>query len=112
MDLNFTAVPSPPHGQITIEEVTHSSVSLSWRAPKSLGGLELTGYVIERRDRRHLSWLKVDRVKPSITSYCVQNLLEGNEYFFRIYAENSEGLSEPLETNEAIKVCRETGLDI
>lgn len=83
-------------------EITAKTVTIQWKAPKSNGGLALTAYYIERRDKKHTAWLKVDMVKPSIKSYCIQKLLEGNEYFFRVIAENPEGLSEPLESLEAV----------
>ena len=56
------------------------------------------------------AWILVDNVKPSITSYCVQNLLEGNEYLFRVYAENTEGLSKAMESSEIAVPKRPAGL--
>ncbi|XP_046554801.1 titin-like [Haliotis rubra] len=94
--------PSAPEGPLEILEITANTVTIQWKTPKSNGGLALTAYYIERRDKKHTSWLKVDMVKPSIKSYCIQKLLEGNEYFFRVLAENPEGLSEPLESLEPV----------
>lgn len=98
--LNFAAVPSAPEGPLKISEITDSSVQLSWKPPNFNGGLQLTAYVIERRDRKRATWMSVDKVFPNITTYCIQNLMEGNEYYFRVFAENEEGLSEPLESLE------------
>ena len=84
-------------------------MSLSWKEPKSTGGIELTGYVIERRDIRRTVWLHVDTVKPNITSYCIQNLVEGNEYYFRVFAQNPAGLGHALETLEATVPRGKTG---
>ena len=44
-----------------------------------------------------------------ILTYCVQDLLEGHEYFFRVYAFNVFGSSEPLETADAVVVTKPFG---
>lgn len=80
-----------------------------WKAPRDNGGLPVTAYHLERRDKKYFSWIKVDKTKANITSYCVQNLLEGNEYYFRVFAENEEGLSDPLESTESVMPQRPPG---
>lgn len=78
-------------------DLTDQSVTISWKAPKSDGGLPLKEYMIERRDTKRPSWSAVDKVSPDITSYTVQNLVVGNDYYFRVMAVNEEGTSPPLE---------------
>ncbi|KAK7507540.1 hypothetical protein BaRGS_00001475, partial [Batillaria attramentaria] len=95
-------VPSPPEGPIVFEEITATSVVVRWKASRDTGGLAITAYYLERRDKKYTSWIKVDKTKPNVTSYCVQNLLEGNEYFFRVFAENEEGMSAPLESLQSV----------
>lgn len=97
-----TEVPAPPQGPIIYEEITSSSVVIRWKVPLDTGGLPITAYHLERRDRKYYTWIKVASVKSNITSYCIQNLLEGNDYFFRVFAENEEGLSLPLESVESV----------
>ena len=41
-------------------------------------------------------------VTPDILSYMVQNLLEGHEYFFRVFAVNAIGVSDALEASDNI----------
>ena len=53
----------------------------------------------------------VEKLSLSITSYCIQNLLEGNEYYFRVYAESDEGLSEPLLLSVPVLVQGAKGLE-
>lgn len=43
-------------------------------------------------------------VEPSITSYCVQKLMENVDYMFRVMAENKVGVSEPLETEKTVTI--------
>ena len=94
-----------------MSQITSSSVTISWNQPSDNGGLSLSSYIIERRDVRYSSWLRVDKVDPSIMSYCVQNLLEANEYLFRVFAENDEGPSEALQTSVPVLVEGVKGLE-
>lgn len=93
----FLAAPSAPQGPMQFSDLTDKSVTISWRAPASDGGLPLKEYVLERRDTKRTSWAPVDKVSPDITSYTVQNLVVGNDYYFRVMAVNEEGTSPPLE---------------
>lgn len=80
-----------------------TSVTLSWKPPTEDGGSPLTGYILERRESTRTTWTKLDRIGPDTLSYKALNLIEGNEYFFRVSAENKHGVSSPLETDSAVK---------
>lgn len=58
-----------------------------------------------------MTWVKVDKVTPDITSYCVQNLATGNDYFFRITAENEEGTGPPLENKDPFTPRKPAGIN-
>lgn len=58
-----------------------------------------SGYIIEKRISSSKSWEKVITLEPSVTQHCISNLKEKSQYFFRVYAENAIGLSEPSETD-------------
>ena len=77
-------------------DVTRTTATISWGPPISDGGAAISAYVIEKREATRTIWNRIARVKPQSTSYTVTNLLEGCDYFFRIYAENIEGVSPPL----------------
>ena len=87
-------------------DVTSRSVTLQWSPPLTTGGAELTGYIVEKRlDGATAKWEKIVTLEPSVTLYCVQNLKETSEFFFRVIAENPMGLSAPAET---VKVSLKT----
>lgn len=88
--------PSPPVGPIVFSDIQKKSVVISWKPSESDGGSPLLGYLIEMREESKSSWSMVTSVEPNITSYCVQRLKEKQEYFFRVFAENKVGKSEPL----------------
>lgn len=60
------------------------------------------GYILEKRASIDVSWEKVVTMEPEMRTFTVQNLREKKEYFFRVYAENPIGLSEPLESQDAV----------
>ncbi|XP_065220483.1 twitchin isoform X27 [Planococcus citri] len=96
--------PAPPEGPVNYEEITASSVTLSWKPPKDNGGSELTAYVIEKRDLTHGGgWVPaVNYVNPAFTHAAVPRLIEGTQYEFRVMAENLQGLSEPIATSKPV----------
>lgn len=98
--------PSPPQGPLEITDVDKDNVDLKWRPPKDDGGCPITGYVIEKRDKSAGgNWVPaVINVPATATTANVSKLIEGHEYEFRIMAENSQGLSEPLKTDKPVKV--------
>lgn len=102
-------MPAAPEGPIIYEDIQETSVVVRWKPPKDTGGIPLTAYHLERRDKKYYTWIKVDKTKTSVTSYCVENLLEGGEYLFRVFAENEEGLSAPLESLQAVTPHRPPG---
>lgn len=60
--------------------------------------MSFIGYVIEKQLNATNKWFKVATLEPTVMQYCIENLKEKSEYFFKIYAENCIGLSEPVET--------------
>lgn len=96
--------PGPPTGPLEYEEITSSSVTLSWKAPKDNGGSDITAYVVEKRDLTHGGgWVPaVNYVDPRTTHATVPRLMEGTKYEFRVMAENVQGRSDPLDTDKPI----------
>lgn len=61
------------------------------------------GYVVEKRDKKSGEWVRCsDQVRG--TEVTVSKLKEGQEYEFRVMAENANGLSEPLVTDRPVLV--------
>ena len=79
---------------------SYYSVTLNWSPPINRGGVELTGYVIEKRLSTTHKWEKAATVDASVTLYTIENLKEKSEYYFRVSAENEEGAGEPAATEK------------
>lgn len=82
---------------------------MEWERPEKDGGTPITGYVIEYRTSTRSTWSKAGMVDAKSTKYTVPNLLEGNEYFFRVIAVNDEGPSRPIVSTEIVKPMRTLG---
>uniref|UniRef100_A0A3Q3DIQ6 Fibronectin type-III domain-containing protein n=1 Tax=Hippocampus comes TaxID=109280 RepID=A0A3Q3DIQ6_HIPCM len=100
------AVPEAP-GTPDSTHLTGNSITLCWTRPRSDGGNEIKHYILERREKKSLRWVKVSAKRP-ITElrHRVTHLTEGNEYEFRVMAENGAGVGPASGTSRLFK-CRE-----
>uniref|UniRef100_A0A1Y1MXQ4 Fibronectin type-III domain-containing protein n=1 Tax=Photinus pyralis TaxID=7054 RepID=A0A1Y1MXQ4_PHOPY len=94
----ITDKPTPPQGPMDVTNLEKDSATISWRPPLDDGGVELTKYLIEKYEMSSMTWTKIAEVEPLVTTYSVQSLQMSDEYLFRVYAQNSIGKSEPLES--------------
>jgi titin len=86
-------VPSAP-GTPEISDITASSCRVSWDAPRNDGGLPVKGYFVERRSGS--KWIRLNKSskEPITERYMVlKDLVEGEDYEFRVCAVNDEGES-------------------
>ena len=100
--------PTAPES-LSATDVTETTVSLKWQPPSSDGGLPIKTYIVERRDKRWGSWVKAGTTKGTVTTLEVENLVTGQEYCFRVSAENEEGTGPATEMKELVKPTREPG---
>ncbi len=94
--------PSPPKGPLLITDLTKNSITISWGSPRDDGGAAINAYIIERREAIMPQWLRVARILPQNQSYTIASLFENTEYIFRVYAENIEGVSDPLTLEKGV----------
>ena len=84
-------------------EITKESVGLRWEPPESTGGMDITQYVVEKRDMtRGGNWVQAATVDGATTKVVVGKLVEGNEYLFRVVAENKIGTGPPAELSQPV----------
>uniref|UniRef100_A0A3B3QDD8 Titin n=1 Tax=Paramormyrops kingsleyae TaxID=1676925 RepID=A0A3B3QDD8_9TELE len=83
----------PPTPEVTT--ITKDSMIVFWDHPKNNGGSNIFNYIIERRDRTSLQWVRCNKKDVTDVNFKVTGLLVGHEYEFRISAENAAGLSVP-----------------
>lgn len=88
--------PSQPAGPLKIENITRSTVDLSWSPSSSIEEIPISSYFVEKF--RDGIWIKVARLPPTTNSLKVFNLIENKDVLFRVSAENRFGVSEPLQS--------------
>ncbi|XP_053321014.1 myosin-binding protein C, slow-type isoform X2 [Spea bombifrons] len=84
--------PGPPQ-VVVIEEVWGENVALEWKPPVDNGNANITGYTIQKADKKTMEWFTVLEHYHR-TNATISDLVLGNEYFFRVFSENMCGLSE------------------
>lgn len=87
-------IPSAPT-DVEVTSATSDTMTVCWKRPATDGGSRISGYIIEKREKQGVRWVRVNK-KPvydlRVKASCLQ---EGCEYEFRVFAENAAGLSEP-----------------
>ncbi|XP_051969612.1 myosin binding protein Cb isoform X3 [Xyrauchen texanus] len=102
IDIRVVDKPGPPT-QVHVTDVWGFNAALEWKPPKDDGNCEISGYTIQKADKKTKEWFTV--YEHNRRSNCtVSDLVIGNEYMFRVYSENLCGLSEDpcLSKNTAI----------
>lgn len=97
------AVPSPPQN-LRVTKIGKTYADLKWEPPRNDGGSKLVGYVVERKEHNSNYWIKVNEYGCLDCEYTVLNLVEFNEYEFRVSAVNAAGKSEPCAILQPVKI--------
>lgn len=86
MSFTHTGIPS-------VENVGKNSADLTWTKPKRDGGSGIKGYMVEKR-KRGGDWVKA-LDSPCVGEGCtIPDLIEGEEYEFRVAAVTEAGLGD------------------
>ncbi|XP_051544625.1 myosin-binding protein C, slow-type isoform X7 [Myxocyprinus asiaticus] len=110
LDIQIVDLPGPPQA-VKIEEVWGNNVALDWSPPKDNGNATITGYTIQKADKKTMEWYTcVEHYHR--TCITISDLVVGNEYFFRIYSENMVGLSESATTTKDSALIVKEGLHL
>ncbi|CAI9179075.1 unnamed protein product [Rangifer tarandus platyrhynchus] len=96
-------VPSAPL-LLAVEDVSDSSVTVSWEPPESLGRLGLQGYVLELRREGALDWVPVNVRPMMVTQLTVRNLAVGDKFFVRVAAVSSAGAGPPAVLEQLVHI--------
>ena len=91
-----------PASNFGVKDISPSSVTLRWSEPRDDGGADVTAYVVEKREASRRMWQSVATVPPDVTELEAGGLYEGNQYVFRVTAENVVGLGEPAELKDTV----------
>ncbi|ELW57726.1 Immunoglobulin-like and fibronectin type III domain-containing protein 1 [Tupaia chinensis] len=94
--------PRPPQGPLEVQDCGRAGVCLRWQPPRDDGGQPVVHYVVERRQAGRSTWLKVAEPPADSTTFTDAHVEQGRKYTFRVRAVTSEGVGEPLESQEVL----------
>ncbi|XP_045148555.1 myosin-binding protein C, fast-type [Echinops telfairi] len=98
-----------PAENVMVKEVWGTNALVEWQPPKDNGNSEVTGYFIQKADKKTMEWFNVyEHSRP--TSCTVSDLIVGNEYYFRVFSENICGLSDSPGISKNTARILKTGL--
>ncbi|ODM93780.1 Twitchin [Orchesella cincta] len=90
-------------GRPNITDWDRNRVDLDWKPPKNDGGSPITGYIIQKKEKGSPFWMNAAQAPAGQTHASVDDLIEGQEYEFRVIAVNAAGQSEPSEPSDMVK---------
>uniref|UniRef100_A0A3Q3BI45 Titin n=1 Tax=Kryptolebias marmoratus TaxID=37003 RepID=A0A3Q3BI45_KRYMA len=97
--IKISEKPQPP-GKVSVVDVTHSTVTLTWEKSQYDGGSRISHYEVEIAPKDSETWSPCASVKGTETE--VSNLLKGEEYQFRVIAVNEKGKSDPRQLVQSV----------
>ncbi|XP_062329492.1 immunoglobulin-like and fibronectin type III domain-containing protein 1 [Osmerus eperlanus] len=92
--------PTPPQGPVDILESAITSVEFKWKPPKDNGGCPVTNYLLERQQVGRNKWTTLGAIPGDLPRYRDSELGPGRRYCYHIRAQNAEGISDFLETED------------
>ena len=101
LSVTSTVVPFRPVGPMIVTKVSSTSLMIEWRPPLDDGGIPIIGYAVEMSEGAGV-WRKVGYTPSRHTQFTIAGLGEGKVYFFRVFAENEQGLSRPLQSDSVV----------
>ncbi|XP_071763379.1 myosin-binding protein C, fast-type [Centroberyx gerrardi] len=108
INMRVVEKPGPPL-KVRVTDVWGFNAALEWDPPKDDGNCEITGYTIQKADKKTNEWFTI--YEHNRRANCTaSDLIMGNEYMFRVYSENLCGLSEDPCISKNTAIIAKTGL--
>ncbi|XP_028669468.2 LOW QUALITY PROTEIN: myosin binding protein Ca [Erpetoichthys calabaricus] len=92
-------IPDPPEA-VKITAVGEDWATVIWEHPKYDGGQPVTGYLMERRKKGSLRWMKLNFEIHKETTFEATRMIEGVLYEMRVFAVNAIGVSQPSQISK------------
>ncbi|NWU95536.1 MYBPH protein, partial [Upupa epops] len=106
LDIRVIEPPGPPEN-LKLVDVWGFNVALEWTPPADNGNSDIKGYVVQKSDKKSGKWFTALE-RCSRTSCTISDLIIGNTYSFRVFAENACGLSERAAVTSAVAHIQKT----
>ncbi|XP_035512119.1 myosin binding protein Ha isoform X1 [Morone saxatilis] len=106
--LQIVELPGPP-ASAKLVDTWGFNAALEWTPPKDNGNTEITGYTVQKADRKTGEWFTVLDHYHRLTA-TISDLIMGNSYSFRVFAENKVGVSESCAVTKEVATIQKTGI--
>ncbi|XP_045932462.1 myosin binding protein Hb isoform X1 [Micropterus dolomieu] len=107
--LQIVELPGPP-ASVKIVDTWGFNVALEWTPPTDNGNTEITGYTIQKADKKTGDWFTVLEHYHRLNA-TISDLIMGNTYKFRVFSENKCGISEDATVAKDEAKILKTGID-
>ncbi|XP_070695953.1 myosin-binding protein H-like isoform X3 [Pempheris klunzingeri] len=107
--LQIVELPGPP-ATVKIVDTWGFNVALEWTAPTDNGNTDITGYTIQKADKKTGDWFTVLEHYHRLNA-TISDLIMGNTYKFKVFSENKCGISEGATVAKEEAKILKTGID-
>ncbi|XP_027884419.1 myosin binding protein Ha isoform X2 [Xiphophorus couchianus] len=106
--LQIVDLPGPP-ASVKLVDAWGFNAALEWTPPKDNGNSDITGYTVQKADKKTGEWFTVLEHYHRLTA-TVSDLIMGNSYLFRVFSENQVGRSENGAVTKTAATIQKTGI--
>ncbi|XP_077409431.1 myosin binding protein Ha isoform X1 [Vanacampus margaritifer] len=106
--LQIVELPGPPSGTKLVDSWGFNA-ALEWTPPKDNGNTEITGYIVQKADKKTGEWFTVLEHYHRLTA-TISDLIMGNSYAFRVFSVNKVGISEKSAETKDVATIQKTGI--
>nr|XP_057939861.1 myosin-binding protein H-like [Doryrhamphus excisus] len=106
--LQIVELPGPP-ASVKLVDCWGFNAALEWTPPKDNGNAEITGYIVQKADRKTGDWFTVLEHYHRLSA-TVSDLIMGNSYSFRVFSVNKVGVSESSAVTKDVATIQKTGI--
>ncbi|KAJ8393588.1 hypothetical protein AAFF_G00060610 [Aldrovandia affinis] len=106
--IQVVELPGPPTS-IKLVDCWGFNAALEWTAPSNTGNTEITGYTVQKSDKKTGEWFTVLEHYHRLNA-TVSDLIIGNSYNFRVFSENKCGRSEDAAVTKAWATVQKTDI--
>nr|XP_061802895.1 myosin-binding protein H-like [Nerophis lumbriciformis] len=106
--LQIVELPGPPCSTKLVD-CWGFNAALEWTPPKDNGNTEITGYIVQKADKKTGEWFTVLEHYHRLTA-TITDLIMGNSYAFRVFSVNKVGVSEKSAVTKDVATIQKTGI--
>ncbi|XP_061075837.1 myosin-binding protein H-like isoform X3 [Conger conger] len=106
--LQIVELPGPPTS-VKLVDTWGFNAALEWTPPQDSGNTEITGYTVQKADKKTGDWFTVLEHYHRLNG-TVSDLVMGNTYSFRVFSENKVGRSEEAAVTKTTAQIQKIGV--